>query len=66
LLTDNQRDVVAAPLAEWISLGVLAGSVPRDVIDEAVAACGRAPKRAGGKRVCTLTGVIDDHGRDIK
>ncbi|MER5918437.1 IS4 family transposase [Streptomyces sp. NPDC001982] len=45
----TQRNVVARPLAEWISLGLLAGSVPRDVIDEAVAACDRAPKRAGGK-----------------
>jgi hypothetical protein len=36
-------------LPDWISLGVLAASVPRDVIDEAVAECGRASRRSGGK-----------------
>lgn len=34
---------------DLISLGVLAASVPRDVIDTAVAARGRGAKRAGGK-----------------
>jgi len=36
-------------LADWISLGVLASSVPRDVVDEAVAATGKGARRAGGK-----------------
>jgi len=36
-------------LTDWISLGVLASSVPRDVVDEAVAAAGRGARRAGGK-----------------
>jgi zinc/manganese transport system permease protein len=36
-------------LADLISLGVLASSVPREVIDEAVAAHGRQAKRSGGK-----------------
>jgi hypothetical protein len=36
-------------LPEWISIGVLAGSVPRDVVDTAVTVCGRDAKRAGGK-----------------
>jgi hypothetical protein len=30
-------------------LGVLASSVPRDVIDDVVVACGRQAKRADGK-----------------
>ena len=35
-------------LADWISLGVLASSVPRDVVDEAIAETGRGARRAGG------------------
>ena len=34
---------------DQVSLGVLVGSVPRDVIDGAVAACGVGEKRSGGK-----------------
>ena len=43
--------VVAAGgrLTDWISLGVLASSVPRDAVDEAVMASGRAAKRSDGK-----------------
>jgi hypothetical protein len=36
-------------LTDLISLGVLAGSVPRDVVDTAVAAQGRSARRSGGK-----------------
>ena len=36
-------------VTDWISLGVLASSVPRDVIDDAVAATGKGARRAGGK-----------------
>jgi len=36
-------------LTDWISLGVLASSVPRDAVDEAVAAAGKGAKRADGK-----------------
>ena len=36
-------------LTDWISLGVLASSVPRDVVDGAVAAAGKGARRAGGK-----------------
>lgn len=36
-------------MADLISLGVLAGSVPRDVVDAAVAVRGRSARRAGGK-----------------
>src|SRR5215472_7324498 len=36
-------------LTDWISLGVLASSVPRDAVDEAVAAAGKGAKRSDGK-----------------
>jgi len=36
-------------LTDWISLGVLASSVPRDAVDEAVAAAGKSAKRSDGK-----------------
>ena len=36
-------------LTDWISLGVLPSSVPRDVVDEAIAETGRGARRAGGK-----------------
>ena len=41
------QGVVVRP--DQVSLGVLVTAVTRDVIDVAVAACGVAPKRAGGK-----------------
>jgi hypothetical protein len=40
---------VAGRLPEWISIGLLAGSVPRDVIDDAVRAFDRQAKRSDGK-----------------
>jgi hypothetical protein len=47
----TQDGVVAGggALTDWISLGVLASSVPRDVVDDAVGATGRGARRAGGK-----------------
>ena len=47
----TQAGVVAesSALTDWISLGVLASSVPRDVVDDAVAAAGKGARRAGGK-----------------
>ena len=36
-------------VTDWISLGVLASLVPRDVVDEVVAETGKAARRAGGK-----------------
>ena len=47
----TQAGVVAGSrvLTDWISLGVLASSVPRDVVDDAVAAAGKGARRAGGK-----------------
>lgn len=43
--------VVAAGgrLTDWISLGVLASSVPRDAVDGAVTAAGKAARRSDGK-----------------
>src|SRR5580692_1292453 len=47
----TQTGVVAGggALTDWISLGVLASSVPRDVVDDAVAVTGKGARRAGGK-----------------
>ena len=47
----TQNGVVAAGgrLSGWISLGVLASSVPRDAVDEAVAAAGKGARRSDGK-----------------
>ena len=36
-------------LTDWISLGVLASSVPRDAVDDAIAEAGKGARRAGGK-----------------
>ena len=41
--------MVAARLTDWISLGVLTGSVPREVVDEVIAVTGKQARRAGGK-----------------
>jgi hypothetical protein len=41
--------VAGGVLGNWISLGVLASAVPRDVIDDAVAVTGKNAKRSGGK-----------------
>ena len=41
--------MAGSALTDWISLGVLASSVPRDVVDEAIAETGRGARRAGGK-----------------
>jgi hypothetical protein len=41
--------VAGSALTDWISLGVLASSVPRDVVDDAVEAAGKGARRAGGK-----------------
>jgi transposase IS4-like protein/DDE family transposase len=36
-------------LTDWVSLGVLASSIPRDAVDEAVAAAGKGARRSDGK-----------------
>jgi hypothetical protein len=48
-MTQNAGVAAEGRWADQISLGVLASSVPRDVIDDAVAACGRSAKRSDGK-----------------
>jgi len=48
-MTQNAGVAAGARWADQISLGVLASSVPRDVIDDVVAACGRQAKRSDGK-----------------
>jgi Insertion element 4 transposase N-terminal/Transposase DDE domain len=46
----TQTGVVGSgALADWLSLGVLASWVPRDVVDEAVAQAGKGARRAGGR-----------------
>ena len=47
----TQTGIVAGggALTDWISLGVLASSVPRDVVEDAVAVTGKGARRAGGK-----------------
>jgi hypothetical protein len=48
-VAQNAVVAVAGRLTDWISIGVLASSVPRDAVDEAVAACGKQAKRSDGK-----------------
>jgi hypothetical protein len=46
-----ENGVVAAGgrLTDWVSLGVLASSVPRDAVDDAIAVTGRQARRRDGK-----------------
>ena len=48
-MTHNGVVAAGGRLTDWISLGVLASSVPRDAVDEAIAAAGRGAKRSDGK-----------------
>ena len=41
--------VAGGRLTDWVSLGVLAAFVPRDVVDDAVAAAGKQARRSDGK-----------------
>jgi hypothetical protein len=41
--------VAGQPLTDFVSLGVLASRVPRDAVDDAVAATGKEARRRGGK-----------------
>jgi hypothetical protein len=49
VVTRNAAVVPSGRFTDWISIGVLAGSLPRDVIDEAVAAWDRQAKRSDSK-----------------
>ena len=48
-MTHNGVVAAGGRLTDWISLGVLASSVPRDAVDEAIAAAGKGAKRSDGK-----------------
>jgi hypothetical protein len=48
-MTDNGTVTAGGRLADQISLGVLAASVPRDAVDDAVAAAGKQARRRDGK-----------------
>lgn len=52
MITVVARNAVVAGegrLTDWISVGVLASSVPRDAVDEAVAVTGKQAKRSDGR-----------------
>jgi hypothetical protein len=48
-VVDDDTVVGTGLLTDWISIGVLASSVPRDVVDEAIMATGRQAKRSNGR-----------------
>lgn len=48
-MNQGERVVPSGHLPDWIGLGVLAAAVPRDAIEEALAAHWRGVKRRGGK-----------------
>jgi len=48
-MTQNAGVAAGSRWTDWVSLGVLASSVPRDVIDDTVEAAGRQAKRSDGK-----------------
>jgi hypothetical protein len=48
-MAQNAGVAAGARWMDQVSLGVLASSVPRDVIDDVVAAAGRQAKRSDGK-----------------
>jgi hypothetical protein len=48
-VTQNAEVAAEGRWTDQVSLGVLASSVPRDVIDDAVAAAGRSARRSDGK-----------------
>src|SRR5690348_11139998 len=48
-MTDNGVVVPGGRLTDQICLGVLASSIPRDMVDDAVAVAGRGAKRRDGK-----------------
>jgi hypothetical protein len=48
-VTQNAGVAAGDRLTDWISLGVLTSSVPRDAVDEAVTTTGRQAKRSDGK-----------------
>jgi hypothetical protein len=48
-VADNGVVAGGERLTDWVSLGVLASSVPRDAVDDAVAVTGKRARRSDGK-----------------
>ena len=48
-MTQNGVVTAGGRLTDWISLGVLASSVPRDAVDDAIEAAGKGARRSDGK-----------------
>src|SRR6266487_1490082 len=48
-MTHNGVVAAGGRLTDWVSLGVLASSVPRDAVDDAVAVTGKQARRRDGK-----------------
>src|ERR1039457_7662297 len=48
-MADNGVVAAGGRLTDWVSLGVLAAFVPRDAVDDAVAAAGKQARRSDGK-----------------
>jgi hypothetical protein len=48
-MADNGAVTAGGRLTDWVSLGVLAAFVPRDAVDDAVAAAGKQARRSDGK-----------------
>src|SRR6202042_1767452 len=48
-MADNGVVTAGGRLTDWVSLGVLASFVPRDAVDDAVAAAGKQARRSDGK-----------------
>src|SRR5512140_3039374 len=48
-MTDNGVVSAGGRLTDWVSLGVLAAFVPRDAVDDAIAAAGKQARRSDGK-----------------
>src|SRR5258708_4113946 len=48
-MTQNGVVTAAGRLTDWISIGVLTSSVPRDAVDDAITAGGRGARRSEGK-----------------
>jgi hypothetical protein len=49
LMAENGVVAAGGRLSDWVSLGVLAASVPRDAVDDAITAAGKGAKRSDGK-----------------
>src|SRR5215472_1344318 len=48
-MTDNGMVPAGGRLTDWVSLGVLTSSVPRDAVDEAIEVTGKGARRSDGK-----------------